>query len=171
MANERRGAVLAQELGNGAAEAADNAVLLGGDDAARLERGLPDQLAVERLDGVHVDDADGDALRSHHLAGLQRHLDHEARGDDGDVLAVLQRDALVQLKLVALDLVRDGLNGSAAQAQVSRAVILEQRLDGELHLVAVAGAQDLHAGDDAHQGQILGALVGRAVFADGQTAV
>lgn len=44
MANERRGAVLAQELGNGAAEAADNAVLLGGDDAARLERGLPDQL-------------------------------------------------------------------------------------------------------------------------------
>ena len=94
-----------------------------------------------------------------------------ASGDDGDVLAVLQRDALVQLKLVALDLVRDGLNGSAAQAQVSRAVILEQRLDGELHLVAVAGAQDLHAGDDAHQGQILGALVGRAVFADGQTAV
>ena len=120
---------------------------------------------------MHVDDADGDALRSHHLAGLQCHLDHEARGDDGDVLAVLQRDALVQLEPVALDLVRDGLDGGAAQAQVSRAVILEQRLDGKLHLVAVAGAQDLHAGDDAHQGQILGALMGRAVFADGQTAV
>ena len=146
-------------------------MLLGGDDAAGLLRRAQNQLGVERLDRVHINDADGHALGGHRLARLERKLHHHAGGDDGDVLAVCKGGALIQLEAVALDLVGDGLDGGAAKAQIGRAVVVQQRLDGELHLVAVAGAEHLHAGNDAHERQILDALMRRAVLADGQAAV
>ena len=163
--------MLADILRDRAAETADDVVFLGGDDAAGFLCGLLDQRAVERLDRVHIDHADGNAFFCHRFARGQRHLHHHARGDDGHVAAGGQLDALVQFKLVAGDLVGDGVHRGAAQTQISRAVVVQQRLDGELHLVTVAGAEDLHTGDDAHECEILDALMRRAVLSDGQTAV
>ena len=120
---------------------------------------------------MEVQDPGGDALGGENVGGLQGHLDHHAHGHDGHVLAVAQGDALAQLEVIAGDGVGDGLYSGAAQAHIGGALVLEQGLDGQGHLVGVAGAQNGHAGDGAHEGEVLDALVGGAVLAHGQAAV
>ena len=56
--------------------------LFGGDDRTGFLRGLQNQLGVERLDGVHIDDAGGDALGGQLFGGGQRHLHVHADRDD-----------------------------------------------------------------------------------------
>ena len=58
----RVGLLERQQLGHRAAQPAGEVVLLGGDDAAGLGGGLQDGVAIERLDGVHVEDAGADAF-------------------------------------------------------------------------------------------------------------
>jgi len=69
------------------------------------------------------------------------------------------------------DGIRDRFDGQTAQTHVGRAFIIDECLNGQTHFIAVARAQNQHTGDGAHDGKILDALVRRAVFADGQTAV
>jgi len=171
VAHDGHRAVLRDELGNSSAETAQHVRLFRGDDGAGLLGSLQNQLGVERLDGVHVDDAGGDAVLGEQLARGERHLDVHADGDDRDVGAVREHGALAQLKLIAGDGVGHGLDGEAAETHVGRAVIVEQGFGRETHFVAVARAEHCHAGDRAHEGEVLDALMGRAVFADGQAAV
>ena len=49
--------------------------------------------------------------------------------------------------------------------------MLDRRLDRESCLGVVCGIQDDHAGDGAHEGDVLVALVGRAVLANGDTGM
>ena len=51
-----------KHLRHGAAEAAVDVVLLGGDDLAALPGSLEDDVLIQRLDGVDVDDAGMDCL-------------------------------------------------------------------------------------------------------------
>lgn len=101
MADDGHGAVLAEELGHGGTQTADDVVLLGGDDGTGLLGGGQEQLLIQGLDGVEVQDPGGDALGGEDVGGLQGHLDHHAHGHDGHVLAVTQGDALAQLEVVA----------------------------------------------------------------------
>ena len=125
---------------------------------------VQDQLLVQGLDGVDVDDPGADALGGQVLGGDAGLVHLQAGGDDGDVLALGDRFALADLKVVVVGVVENG-HGQPAQPQVDRAVHLEGGADGRPCLDVVGGADDGHAGQRAHEGKVLAALVGRAVLA------
>ena len=164
------GAHLAEVRGHSLPQAAHDVVLLHGDNAARLLGCLAHQLRIQGLDGVHIDEAGVDAGGLQGLHGLDSLAHHQAGGDDGDVLAVPQGDALANLKLVVLVVV-EALHSQAAQTDVHRAHMLGGGLHGGQHFVVVGGVQNHHAGDGAHQGDVLAALVGGAVLAHGDARV
>ena len=171
MAYHRRGIDLGQVGRHCRAKTIVDVVLLGGDDAAGLHGSLEDQRLVQRLDGVDVQHAGADTLAGQLLGRSQRHLHRQARGGNGHIAAVAQGHALAQFKGIAGDGVGHRFDCQAAQAHIRRPVIVQQGLDRQTHLVAVAGVDHHHTGDGTHGAKVLDALVGRAVLADGQAAV
>ena len=144
-------------------------MLLHGDKLSALPRGLQNQFLVQRLDGRHVDDPDGDTLGGKGPPSLDGLWDHDARGDDGGVRTVLEDLAPADLKMVVLAV--EHRSSSPAEAHIDGAL----HLIGGLHhlpgLHVVGGAHDGHAGNGAHEGEVLTALVGRAVLAHRDPAV
>ena len=67
-------------------------------DRARLTRAALNELGIDRFDGKHVNDADGDALLCKRLRRLQGLRDHDATGDNRHVLAVGKDVALANFK-------------------------------------------------------------------------
>ena len=61
--------------------------------------------------------------------------------------------------------------GGAAKAHIAGAYHLVGGLDHGSCLHVIGGAHNGHAGDGAHQGEVLAALVGSAVLAHGNAAV
>ena len=145
-------------------------MLLAGHNGTALPGGLQHQLLVQRLDGVHVYDLGGDALGREGLGCLQGGLHHEAARHDGDVGALAHEDALANLELKALGVVDHG-DGQAAEAHVDGAVGGIGGAHGGLGLGVVARDDDGHARDGAHEGDVLVALVGGAVLANGDARV
>ena len=99
------GTFCGDNLADRVGETADDVVLLNGDDSACLLRRLDDDVAVDGLDGVDVDESCTDALSLQLLDCLERLVDDKTGGDDGDVIALVERDALAQLKAVGLGIV------------------------------------------------------------------
>ena len=63
-------------------------MLLNGEYAPRVGDGLQDSLAVDGLDGVHVDHAHGEAVRlGKHAGGVHRLQHGDAAADDGQIRA------------------------------------------------------------------------------------
>ena len=143
-------------------------MLLNGDNLAGLLCCLADQLLIQRLDGVDVDDPCINAPFFQQLAGLDRLGHHQAGGHNGDVLAVAQDNALAQLEVVGLGIVKDR-NRHSAKAQIDRANIGRRRADRRSGLDVVGRVDDDHARDGAHQGNVLTALMGCAVFSNRNT--
>ena len=119
---------------------------------------------------MDVDDAGVDALSGQLLCRQTGFVDHQAGGDDGDVVALGELLALAQLEVVVGLIVEDG-HCQTAEAQVDRALHRIRGADGCAGLDVIGGADDGHAGQAAHQGEILAALVGSAVLTDGDAAV
>ena len=163
---DRRRALLGKHRRNSLAETTDDVVLLHRDDTACLFRRRENKLLVKRLDRVDVDNLRADALGLQRLRGLDRLGNHQAGRNDRDVRTLTERDALAELEAVVVAVV-DAFHSEAAQTDVARALVLDRRTHGRLHLVVVARVEDDHARDRAHQGDILAALVRRAVLADG----
>ena len=163
------GALLCQAGADRLAQTADDGVLLHGDDLAAVLGGGEHQLLVQRLDGAHIDDPGMDALGLQRFACLNGLVDHQAGGDDGHIGAVLQHLALADLELVVLA-VEHGA-GEAGEAHIDRADILGGGADSGLGLDVIRGAHDHHAGDGAHDGEILVALVAGTILAHGDAAV
>ena len=84
-------AFLADHSADSLAQAADDVVLFHGDNAAGFLGSLDDDLPVNGLDGMDVDDPGVDAGGFQCLGGLDGLAHHEARGHNGDVLAVPER--------------------------------------------------------------------------------
>ena len=154
-----------QDVGHGVAQTADDAVLLDGDDLAALFSPFGDARSVDGLDGVDVDDGGVDAFLGELLRGGEGFADHQAGREDRDILALAQDIGLADLKGLDHVALEHG-GGKARKAHIDRAVHLGDRHGGGLGLVGVRGADDRHAGDDAHEGDVLDALVAAAVLAD-----
>ena len=164
------GALLAEQGAHRLTQAADDGVLLAGDDLSALLGRLQHQLLVQRLDGGHVDDSGADPGFLQGLARLQRLIGEQAGGDDSHVGAVHEHLALADLEGEAILLV-EHRHGGAAEAHVHGALMLIGRLHHGPGLHVVGGGHDHHAGDGAHQGEVLTALVGGPVLAHGDAAV
>ena len=64
---------------------AGHQMLLGHHDGARFPGGAVDRGAIQRLDGIHVDDAGGDAFRFERLLRPDRLRHQQAVGDNRQV--------------------------------------------------------------------------------------
>ena len=140
-------------------------MLLDGDDLAALYGVLRHALRVDGLDGVDVDDGSVDAFLGEHFCSHQGLIDHEAGREDRNIFTLAQDVCLADLKGLDHVALKNG-RGEARKAHVDRAVHLGDRHGGGLCFVGVRGADDRHAGDGAHEREILDALVAAAVFAD-----
>ena len=145
-------------------------MLLDGHDVAGLGGALDDQVGIDGLDGVHVDDLGIDALGSKLLSGLESLADHQAASDDGDVGTLAHDDAAAHLELVGLGVV-DNRRGQTGKAHVHGAIALVSGARHGAGLDVVGGNNHGHAGDNAHQGDILAALVRGAILAHRDTGV
>ena len=154
-----------QDVGHGVAQTADDAVLLDGDDLAALFSPFGDARSVDGLDGVDVDDGSVDAFLGEHFCSHQGLIDHQTRCEDRNILALAQDVCLADLKGLDHVTLENG-RGETSKAHIDRAVHLGNRHGGGLCFVGVRGADDRHAGDGAHEREILDALVAAAVLAD-----
>ena len=145
-------------------------MLLGGDDLAALPGSLEDDVLIQRLDGVDVDDAGVDALGGQGLGGLAGLVDHQAGSHDGNITALGELLALADLEVIVGLVVEHG-NRQTAKAKVDRTLHLVGGADSSACFHVVGGADDGHAGQAAHEGKVLAALVGSAVLTDGDAAV
>ena len=159
-----------QDVGYGIAQTADDAVLLDGDDLAALFSPFGDARSVDGLDGVDVDDGGVDALAREHFGSHQGFVDHKTGREDRNILTLTQDVGLADDKGLDHVALENG-GGEARKAHIDRAVHLGDRHGGGLGLVGVRGADDRHAGDGAHEREILDALVAAAVLADADARV
>ena len=145
-------------------------MLLAGDDGTALFGRFDDQFLVQRLDGAQVDHPGLDALVLQLLGGNEGLVHFQAGGDDGHIAALGELFALADLELEG-SFIMEHWQGQAAEAQVDGAFVLIGSLDGSLGLHVVGRAKHRHAGDGAHKGEILAALVRGAVLAHRDAAV
>ena len=168
-AHDRGRAVFREGLTDRAAEAADDIVLFCRHDTAAITGRVDDALLIEGFYGVDVDDAGGNAVILQLFRSHQRFVDHEAGGHDGNVVAFGQDLGLAPLELVVA--VEDDRDGEAPESHVDRTVILRGGDGRSLGFDGIGRVDDGHAGDGAHEGDVLVALVGCAVFTDGDTGM
>ncbi len=71
--------------GDDASQAAVGQVFLGDDESAGLASGGLECVAIDRLDGVHVEHSRGDSFVGQRLGRVEGGGDHQAVGDDGQV--------------------------------------------------------------------------------------
>ncbi len=138
------------------------------DDGAGFRR-FADGVAVERLDGVHIDHARGNAFGFERIGGEQRLRDQQSVGDDGDVLAFRHLDRFADFELLI-----GGINDrrlEPAGADEHRADVrrggAHQRLRGGF----IGGRNHHEARQRTGERSLLDAHLRRAVFADGNAAV
>ena len=86
-------------LAHRVSQAADNVVLLNGDDSAGLLRRLDNDVAVNRLDGVNINQTGVDTLCFELLDSLERLVDDQTGRDDSDVVALVKPDAMTATSL------------------------------------------------------------------------
>ena len=119
---------------------------------------------------MDIDDAGGNSLCRQRVGGGQCHGYQDAVCHDGDIGAVPQNLALADLKAVGVGIV-ENRHCVASEAQVAGSRHFQCRLQRGDRLHRIGGADDGHAGQDAHQRDILQALVGCAVLADRDAGV
>ena len=158
------GTFLGEHLTNSVSQAADNIVLLNGDDPAGLLSRLGDDFAVDGLDRVDVDKACVDPLCLELLYRLERLVNNKTGCDNGNVAALVESDTFAELKFVGLGVVK-AVDSKSAEPDIHGAVVLDSRLCCRLHLPVISGVENDHTGDSAHNAHILYTLVSGAVLA------
>ena len=163
------GQLFTEQRADSLTQTADDGMLFAGDDLAALLCSGQDQLFIQGLDGGHVDDHGIHTLGSQSISSLHGLVNHQTIGNDGDVLAVPENVALADDKGSTF-FVEDG-HSRAAHTHINRTVMLIGGLGHGLGLHVIGGGHDDHAGDGAHQGEVLAALMAGTVLAHGDTAV
>ena len=83
--------MLTEHLGDGAAQAADDSMVFGGDDFARLVCGGDDRFFVERFDRRHVQDVGRNALAGEGIGGIEAARCLRAGGNQCDEVLATER--------------------------------------------------------------------------------
>ena len=119
---------------------------------------------------MDVDDPGVDALSSQLLRSHAGFVDHQAGGDDGNVAALGDLLALADLKVIVLGIV-EHRNGQTAKAQIDGAFHFVGGTHSGAGLHIIRRADHGHAGDAAHEGKVLAALMGCTVLTHRDAAV
>ena len=151
---------LCNNIRNSAAKAVDDIVILNGNNAAGVNNRLFNCLAVNRLERMHVQHADFQAIIDLKcLSRLERLIDAGATGNDRQVRTVVKHMGLAQLETILRVLIQEPVK-AAVDADVKRAGGLICRADGVDRLHAVCGADELHIRQRAQQAKINNRMVG-----------
>ena len=119
---------------------------------------------------MDIDDGSVDAIACERLGGHQGLVDHEAGREDRNIFTLAQDVCFANLKGLDHVALKNG-RGEARKAHVDGAFEISDRHGGGLCFVGVRGADDRHAGDGAHERDVLDALVAAAVLAHGHAGV
>ena len=119
---------------------------------------------------MDVDDPGMDALSGQLLRSHAGFVDHQAGGDDGNVAALSDLLTLADLEVIVLGIV-EHRHSQTAKAQIDGAFHCVGSTHSGAGLHIVGGADNGHAGDAAHEGKVLAALMGSAVLAHRDAAV
>ena len=128
------------------------------------------ELVIERFYRMDVQYRRVDAVVFEKLSRLQGYVDHIAVRGYRHVGSVRHNDALADLEFIRFFIEKYG-SCRPAETQVNGTDEIDRRFYGRARFRRVGGAYDSHAGDRSHNGEILEALMRRAVFADGDAAV
>ena len=162
--------VAGDAFADGAAEAADEVVLFGGDDAAGVGGAFQDQFFVEGFDGVDVNYSRGDVFCGEEVARGESLFDHQTGSDDGYVFAVGEDSAFAPFEFVGV-LVEEDRDGEASEAHIAGTDVVYRGFYHRAGFDGVGGLHYYHSGDRAHCGEVFEALVGGAVLTDRDSGV
>ena len=152
-----------KRFGYRAEKAADHGMFLCGHYRSQLGC-LKEDLLVERLDGVHIDDADADAGRRQSFGGFHGLADHDAGRYDRRLLSAAQPVAPADLYGGCI-LIKHR-HRRPAQSHVARALHGDRLPHQRLCRRPVAGVEHRHTGNRPHEGNILKGLMAGPVLAD-----
>ena len=119
---------------------------------------------------MDVDDLCLDAVFCQHLSSCQGFRYHETGGYDGQILAFPEGNALADLKFVIRTVI-DHRCSQTAETEINRSYILVSGFYCCFCLDIITRIDDNHARNDAHQSDILVALMGCSVLTYGKTGV
>ena len=117
---------------------------------------------------MYIDDSGVDSVGGQKLGGLQGLGYHQAAGEHSHILTLPEYIGLADLEGVIL-LEHGG--GQAGGAHIGGALKLSQSQGGLAGFLGIGGDNDRHAGNQAHEADILQALVTAAVFTHGYAGV
>src|SRR5437867_5863461 len=166
--HHRAYAGLRQRLCDGTTQPAHDAVLLQRDDRPRLPRGRYDSVDVERLHGMHAQDPGIHTVTGEPVGDGDGYLEHGPGGDDGQPLPAAELDRLTEPKRDALAV--DTRLADSPEAEIAGTTMLHHGAGRELDLRRVAGRDDDHPGQRAHQGEVLSRVVRHPQRAVGEPA-
>ena len=154
--------VFGQEFRNRTAQSTYSLMLFDGEDHAGFVCGFFQDIAIQRLDGVHVDDTSRDAHVFQHVRRFQRFPNLMAGSHQGHVGAVKHQLGFPDLEfLVFVGEIRHRL---ASETDIDRAFQLLDRLHGRnLGLGGVTRRDDCHVRQHPHGCNILQSLMGSAI--------
>ena len=161
-------AAVGQHLGHGRAQPAHHIVLFHRQHPAGGAGRGQHRVAVQRLDGGHVDHADRQAGLAQPFGGLQRRVHGDAAGDDVQVAAQRVRDGAAEPERRAIGV--DLWIAASANAEVDGLGPIDAGLDGRGQLRAVGRRHHGQPGD-ARGGDVFGGMVRGAVEAQADAGV
>ena len=160
---------LGEDLGDGAAEAADDAVLLEGDDGAGLARGGAHRLLVERLQGVHATARARSTPRSASRSATANAVPSMPPVEIS-VRSPPSRSRIARPSWKSIGPVVDVRLARLAEAEVARPGVRDDGARRRPRLDRVARRHHHHARQHAHDAEVLGGVVRGAQGAVGEAA-
>ena len=161
--------MLAQRLGHGPAEAADDVVLLDHQHRLGLGRRGGQRLRVDRLHGRDRQEIHGDPILRQPLGRFHGHDHRDSARDDGQILPVAELPGLSDRKRLG-PLEQDRRLVPAAPDE-RRAVPAQRQLERLLHLHRIGGDDHHHVGQGAHHADVQDGLMAGPVIGVRQAAV
>ena len=160
---------LGRDLGDGAAEAADDAVLLEREDRAGPRERGEDRAGVERLDGAEVQDAASMPPRASSSAGAERLGEDRPGRRERDVGAVAQRGRPADREAAARRAAAPARRSCPGAGRPGRRARGRPRSPAAASLGS-HGREHGHVGQRAHGGDVVDRVVGEPEVAVGDAA-
>ena len=159
------GVVFSQKLRHGTTQSTSDLMFLNSKDHSGFLSSLVENIAIQRLDGVHVDDASGDIQMLQHVSGFQGFPHLVTRGHKGNIRSLAHQLRLPNLKvLVFIGKIRYCFT---PKTHINRTFAFQNGfLRSDFGLRGVAGRNHSHVGQHTHGGDVLQSLVGGTIGAD-----
>ena len=145
-------------------------MLLGCNDGSCFLCRRKDYLTVDGLYGMDIDNSCRNAVFCQLFSRFHCHCYHKSCRNKGNVASVHDLNALAYLKFVIGSDVENG-GSVSAEAEIYGAVKIDSRFNRRFCFDCICGIYNCHTGNGTHKSDVLKALMGSTVLADGNSSV